>query len=299
MDFGKLENIENVDFRLPDIPSSTSKCLSTSDAKELSIFIGGTGWSMKDWVGSYYPKGTTAKDYLKAYSAQFNTIEMNTTHYRIPTYELIERWRTTSSKAFRFCPKLAQSISHKGDLGIVSGQLDAFVNSIAGLGPKLGPCFMQLPPYFGPDKLSLLSNFVRAWPAELRLAIEFRHPDWFTPANNRALFELFEGKSIIKLITDVAGRRDVLHMDIWQSYCLLRFVGNDFHPSDYTRLDDWLIRIIELKELGLKELHFFMHQPDNLKAPAAIQYLLRALKRTEGIQFQPMLPNFNNQLPLF
>jgi len=299
MEFGKLPSVDQVDFALPAVSQRCKEKLSLSDSSELRVYLGATGWGMKEWVGEYYPKGTKTKDFLSAYSKQFNTIELNTTHYRIPDYATIERWRETSAPDFKFCPKLTQTISHRNDLGMASGQLDAFINSIEGLGAKLGPCFMQLPPYFDGSKLPILRSFLRAWPAEMRLAIEFRHTDWFSEAMNEELYKLMQNGPFTKLITDVAGRRDVLHIDIWQPYLLLRFVGNDFHPSDYTRMEAWIDKMLQLKSLGLKEFYFFAHQPDNARAPEAIEFLLKSLKTNSGVFTKPMLPKFNNQLPLF
>jgi Protein of unknown function DUF72 len=93
MDFGKLNNIENVDFTLPPDAPKTAEILRGLPTRPHlpHVYIGATGWSMKEWVGTYYPKGTKATDYLQAYGKQFNSIELNTTHYRIPSQTDIQK----------------------------------------------------------------------------------------------------------------------------------------------------------------------------------------------------------------
>ena len=89
MKFGKLQDISKVDFTLPPDAGENELFFDRLPKSEnVTIYIGCTGWSMKEWVGRVYPKGTKTKDYLQHYGKQFNTIELNTTHYRIPSFEL-------------------------------------------------------------------------------------------------------------------------------------------------------------------------------------------------------------------
>jgi len=274
--FGKLPNIANIDFKLPAQDPQTMRFLA-QQAKPTSlpqIYIGCTGWSMKEWVGKVYPEKTKAKDYLKAYSKQFNTIEFNTTHYRIPSLDNIDKWKTESSPDFRFCPKILQAISHRNDLGLVSGQLLAFCDVIQGLEEKLGCCFMQLPPYFGYDRFTMLKQFIQAFPSDIPLAIELRHESWFNnPAHTTAIFDLLEANNIGTVITDVAGRRDVLHTRLTTNMAMIRFVGNDLHPTDYERIDEWVQRLKTWIDAGLSTVYFFTHEPDNINAPEMAKYL--------------------------
>ena len=166
MKFGKLSDISQVDFKLPIDPESTKVVLGNlSKAEKPILYVGCTGWSMKEWVGTVYPATAKVKDYLTHYAKQFNTIELNTTHYRIPNIQTIDNWRQQSAADFRFCPKILQAISHSRELGFGTGRTLAFCESIQGLEEKLGCCFMQLPPYFGIDRLGLLERFVESFPS--------------------------------------------------------------------------------------------------------------------------------------
>lgn len=287
MKFGKLPDIEAVDFTLPPDDPGTGPALAraSDEGRNLKFFIGCTGWAMKEWVGKVYPPGTRSSDYLRAYSRQFNTIELNTTHYRIPDAATITKWYRETPADFRFCPKVPQVISHRRDLGLGSDQLMAFCESVGQLEEKLGCCFLQLPPYFGIDQLGVLSRFADRFPKHIPLAIELRHESWFNSAQNReAVFEMLEAANIATVITDVAGRRDVLHMRLTNGVVLVRFVGNGLHPSDYTRIDAWVERILRWLQKGLDTIYFFPHEPDNLLAPELAAYLWEKISGLENVE---------------
>jgi len=281
MDFGKLPNIDHVDFRLPPEPERNRHTLSAflDTPPLLHLYIGCTGWHMKSWVGTYYPKGIKPSAYLQHYGRQFNTIEHNTTHYSIPQPETVEQWYRAVPDDFKFCPKIPQVISHSKTMAMEGDLIYRFCDAIGNLNEKLGACFLQLPPYFGPDRWPLLQAFLARFPKSIPLALEFRHPDWFTQAElmERVSAYLCDRQSGL-VITDVAGRRDVLHMAISAYFTMIRFVGNDLHPSDFSRLDDWALRIRHWASQGLREAYFFTHEPDNLQAPEAAAYLHRLLQ---------------------
>ena len=282
MKFGKLSDISGVDFTLPPDAPQAGPLLGSLPQREGPplLFIGCTGWSMKEWIGKVYPKGTKAKDFLRVYSRQFNTIELNTTHYRIPSAEMIEKWYQESSPDFRFCPKIPQSISHSQSLGLGTELIPSFCEAILGLKEKLGCCFLQLPPHFDIRRLSQLEKFLKSFPREISLAIELRHESWFNnPQNREAVFSMLQGYGTATVITDVAGRRDVLHMRPTSGTALVRFVGNNLHPTDYSRIDQWMERLASWFENGLREAFFFPHEPDNLLAPELAAYVLEKAQK--------------------
>jgi len=276
--FGKLANIDQVDFTLPQDATGTVTVLEKLPPSKPQLYVGCTGWGMKEWVGTVYPPKTKAKDYLHHYARQFGTIELNTTHYRIPTLETVSKWRDTVPIDFRFCPKIPQSISHSRDLGLSGDNTMRFCENISELGEKLGSCFVQLPPYFGFDRLGLLTKFLEKFPQNIPLALELRHESWFeTPTNFEAVFEMMQGLNISPVITDVAGRRDVLHQRLTNHTVLIRWVGNALHPTDYTRIDAWVQRLKTWFEAGLQQVFFFPHEPDNILAPEIATYFIKKI----------------------
>lgn len=307
MEFGKLPDINGLDFTLPpDVPDLAGKLGSLpGNNVESHFYIGCTGWSMPEWVGSVYPAGAKSKDFLRYYGQQFNTIEHNTTHYRIPTPATVETWRVETPADFRFCPKIPQVLSHSRDLGTDSNQLALFCDVIAGLQEKMGCCFLQLPPYFGPEKLDTLLRLLRHFPKDIPLAIELRHPAWFDGSNEKATEALWEDMSdygYTRVITDVAGRRDVLNMRLTSRTAMIRFVGNGLHPSDYERIDAWVIRLKHWFEQGLKHVYFFTHEPDNLLAPQLALYLCQCVEAHIGVPVRGPVMQINNkgkQMELF
>jgi uncharacterized protein YecE (DUF72 family) len=305
MDFGKLNNIENVDFTLPSDAPKTVEILRGLPTRPLPphIYIGATGWGMKEWVGTYYPKGTKAVDYLQAYSKQFNSIELNTTHYRIPSEKDIQKWKEDTLPDFRFAPKLLQSISHERNLGLSNTLTQQFCDAIGGLEEKLGVCFMQLPPYFGTQNMPILERFLKQFPKHIPLAIEIRQEDiFYNKKYTLEYLDILEQNNTFTVITDVAGRRDVLHQGVTGKTVVIRFIGNDLHPTDYTRIDAWVLKLKEWFDLGLHEVYFFIHEPDNMNVPTLSEYLANKIEASfEANLSKPMSLNISksNQISLF
>jgi uncharacterized protein YecE (DUF72 family) len=281
MDFGKLTNVDRVDFALPpDHPANAGLLSKGSIPARQHLYIGPTGYNMKPWVGKWYAPGTKDKDHLRQYGKQFDTIEFNTTHYRIPDYATVLRWREEVPSDFRFCPKVPQTISHSDNLGIGTDEMRIFTQNILELGEKLGVCFLQLPPFFAPKDQGRLLRFLDLLPTPLPLSIEVRHEAFFRPdATAEAFFSLLTERGIHAIITDVAGRRDVCHSRLSTRKVLIRFVGNGLHPSDYPRIEAWAERLRDWFAAGLEEAYFFTHQPDNLLSPELAAYCETQFKK--------------------
>ena len=269
MKFGKVPDPDRIEYHLPVEPLANQARLDRyelgSGEGKPRVYIGATGWGMKEWVGKWYPEKAKAGDFLQHYGEQFNTIELNTTHYRIPDPATIEKWYESVPADFRYCPKVPQFISHSSDLGIGNDGLQRFVAALDGLGEKMGCAFIQLPPYFGADRLPLIERFLQRWPGVLPLALEVRHESWFAdPFATERLMDALAAHGVAAVITDVAGRRDVLHGYVTAPRTMIRFVGNGLIDSDYTRLEAWAQK---LREWNLPETFIFPHQPDNVLAP--------------------------------
>ncbi len=295
MDFGKLQHIDGVDFTLPANHPDTLPLLNQhkTDAKP-EVFIGLPVWVNKAWVGGIYPSTMREKDSLLWYAKQFNTIELNSTHYHIPGATTIERWRNSVPADFRFCPKFPQLISHEYALRSTQGLTGEFCEAIAGLENNLGCSFLQLPPYFGPEQLPDLADFLKFIPETIPVAVELRHPDWFTDEEaSQKLYEVLEKYNVSTVLTDVAGRRDVLHMRLTTPTAMVRFVGNGLHPTDYSRIDAWVNRLKQWLDNGLQQLYFFVHEPDNTLAPDLAIYLINKMNKECGLKLK--VPKKNEQ----
>ncbi len=295
MNFGKLHDISGVDFTLPPDSERTLRVLARAAQNaqgQLKVFIGATGWGNNEWLGIWYPARTKPIDFLEHYSRQFNTIEFNMTHYRIPDADMVDRWRIRAAEGFLFCPKLPQQISHRARLRAEEPTL-RFAEVMAGLGRHLGPCFIQLPDHHGPKDVQRIQEFLGTWPSELPLHWELRHRDWFGEETDPEAvqgFDALEEAGHGTVITDVAGRRDVAHMQLTNPVLMLRFVGNGLHPTDYARTDAWIDRIHAWSRMGLQEAYIFIHQPEMTQVPAFTTYWIEGLNHSLGLNLQSPKP---------
>ncbi len=289
MDFGKVDDLSAIDFTLPAPHPLTAQVLANSPkVAQPQIYIGPPVWSNKEWVGKIYPSTAREKDFLHHYSRQFNTIELNVTHYQIPSETTIVRWRESVPDHFRFCPKWPQSISHEAQLVNVMLPSSQFIEAVQGLGPALGTTFLQLGPSFDTSKWAALENFLKGIPEGFPLAVEFRHPGWFEDqAQWQKTMDYFRQHNIGTVMSDVAGRRDVLHMCLPTPTLVLRFVGNDLHPTDYSRTDVWVDQLKLWFKDGLQTAYIFIHCGENTRAPELTRYWIEELNAKTGLSVEP------------
>jgi uncharacterized protein YecE (DUF72 family) len=298
MKFGKVDNINNINFKLPPEDPSNQKIFLNQNIKT-EIYLGATGWSMKEWKGKIYPEKTKQEDFLYHYSRQFNSIELNSTHYTCPRESTIQKWYDASAEDFKFCPKMWKFISHRNNLGLGTDLLSQFLDAIVGLREKLGVIFMQLPPYYNYANIDILKKFLGLWPSGIQLAIEARHESFYQPDNFNNYLNMCRIHKAIPLITDVAGRRDILHSSLGTDAAMIRWVGNGLHPTDYSRIDQWSQRIKEWVDSGIKSIYFFPHEPDNLLTPEIAIYLVKKIKPFGKLSVRgPRLNDSHNQLSL-
>jgi uncharacterized protein YecE (DUF72 family) len=289
MKFGKAHSLEGIDFSLPPDDPLTARVLGGQPAPGgFQAYLGCPMWGNKAWAGILFPPKTPARDYLSWYSRSFNTIELNTTHYRSPSPELVASWREQAAEGFRFCPKIPQVISHYRKLAGAHEETLRFAESIRHFSSKLGCSFVQMHDSFAPDLAGNLYEFLRGWPQDLPLAVEFRHEGWFSGQRLRPeAWELLREFGAGAVITDVAGRRDVLHASLSSPVAVIRFVGNGLHPSDYRRADDWVARLGDWKARGLEKVYFFVHQPDDTAAPEIGAYVAARMNEALGTSLPP------------
>lgn len=283
MKFGKLENIQDIDFSLPNDHGDTAASLGGNSAKA-DVYAGGTMWNIPGWKGKLYPNKTKNADLIRLYGQQFGTIELNATHYKIHPPEVMRRWADEMPDDFKFCPKFPQLISHYRRFNNCEQLTDEFLVGIQALGSKAGPSFIQLPPHFAPKHAEALSTYLDRWPVDVAMAIEFRHPDWFSAsAEAEMIWRKMKVKGIGAVISDTSGRRDAVHMRMTSKFLILRFGGNNLHPTDDLRLVQWARRIAEWQTLGLNEVHFLVHQPDSINTPETCIRFSEVMKK-EGIR---------------
>ncbi len=290
MKFGKLLDISEVDFTLPPADTAYLPGLSGQSARaDFAAYVGLPRWASKDWVGSLYPKGTKQADFLWHYARAFSCIELNSTHYRSPSPEQVRKWRDMAPAGFHFCPKIPQVISHYRKLVNCREEITAFVDAIAHFEANLGCSFVQLHDSFGPYLLENLASFLQQWPQGVPLAVEFRHPGWFVEHQLIGVAaELLHRHGVGVVLTDVAGRRDVLHQTLTAPWLVWRFVGNGLHETDFTRLQAWGPRLNQWIEQGLEQFYVFVHQPGDTLAAEMGARVIDQLNQALGAGHSPV-----------
>jgi len=287
MNFGKVDDPGSIKFYLPEDHTSTKKVLGGKALKKTNIYVGCAKWNRQDLKG-FYPRGT--KDELTYYATQFNSIELNATFYRIFENSTVEKWHQKSGDDFKFFPKVPQIISQFRRLQNCEAELSAYLDSIAHLKEKLGMIFLQMHPNFAPKSFEVLKRFIENWHKGFPLAVELRHTDWFNTDIQNEVYKLFEKHKVSNIIVDTAGRRDLLHMRLTSKDAFIRYNGAN-HESDYTRLDDWLERINQWVEQGLKNLYFFVHQNHEQASPLLSKYFIEKLNANLSVNLKiPKLP---------
>ena len=141
------------------------------------IRVGTCGWSYPHWRGVLYPPGLPQNRWLDAYAAQFASVEINASFYRLPKGSTFATWAATVPEGFVFAVKASRYITHVRRLRDCQEPLARLFDSASELGDKLGPVLFQLPPDFRED-LGLLAAFLDELPRGRRFAFEFRHPSW-------------------------------------------------------------------------------------------------------------------------
>ncbi len=143
------------------------------------ILVGTSGWQYKDWRERFYPKGVPQREWLTYYAGQFPTVEVNNAFYRLPTKETFESWRAATPDGFVVAVKMSRYLTHVKRLKDPAEPVTRFLDHAAGLGDRLGPVLLQLPPNLkgAPD---LLEATLAAFPRDVRVTVEPRHATWWT-----------------------------------------------------------------------------------------------------------------------
>jgi uncharacterized protein YecE (DUF72 family) len=144
----------------------------------MRVLAGTSGFSYKEWRGSFYPEDLPASEMLRFYAGRLPAVEINNTFYRMPKPALLQGWAAQVPEDFRFVLKASQRITHRKRLKEAGEETAYFFGVAAALGSRLGPALFQLPPNLKKD-LPRLEVFLALLPDGARAAFEFRHPSWF------------------------------------------------------------------------------------------------------------------------
>lgn len=157
------------------------------DSTTPPIRLGVAGWNVRPEHASRF---SDAGSHLARYATRFNAVEINSCFYRPHRRATYERWAATVPSDFRFAVKLPKVITHANRFVDIVAPLERFLGEVAGLGPKLGPVLVQLPPSFAFDD-TLARSFFDEFRARFdgEAVLEPRHETWFTLDVEKILVE--------------------------------------------------------------------------------------------------------------
>jgi uncharacterized protein YecE (DUF72 family) len=154
----------------------------------MPVLVGTSGWQYRDWRGPLYPPGLAQRAWLEYYAARYGTVENNATFYRLPGTETFVSWRAATPEGFVMAIKASRYLTHIRRLRDPAEPVARLLRAASGLGDRLGPVLLQLPPTLRADPGALdacLAEFARE--SRVRVAVEFRHESWWTPETRDVL----------------------------------------------------------------------------------------------------------------
>ncbi len=152
----------------------------------MEIRAGTSGFGYREWIGNFYPAGTRPEQMLRSYAGRLPAVEIDNTFYRLPRAGVLESWADQVPRDFRFAIKASRRITHAKRLKGAEDETDYLLRTCAVLGERLGAVLFQLPPNL-PKDLDRLERFLDLARGRARIAMEFRHPSWFTEDVFRAM----------------------------------------------------------------------------------------------------------------
>ncbi len=186
----------------------------------LKLHLGTIGWSYNFWKGSFYPAKTASKDFLAYYASQFNTVEVDSTFYRIPTQQTVQNWAAQTPEGFMFSLKFPQLITHIKMLKNCQPETEAFLSGVKLLGQKLGPLLLQFPPIFTSEHFHDLADYLSKLPKNYRYVVEVRNKSWLT----QEFYTLLRENGVVLAWADSALMAEV--RDVTGDFLYMRWEGD-------------------------------------------------------------------------
>jgi uncharacterized protein YecE (DUF72 family) len=227
------------------------------------LWVGASGYSYKEWKGSFYPDDIKPDAMLAFYAQRLPSVEVNNTFYQMPKASVLEHWAQATPEHFRFAIKASRRISHDARLkaDAAADSVDYLYRTLAALGAKRGPVLFQLPPFLKKD-LPRLRDFLQVLPDHHRAAFEFRNASWFDDDVYAALKDADAALCLSERGDDAPP--PLVETAPW-GYLRLRL--ERYSDDD---LAQWAER---LAATSWQDIHvYFMHEPT---APPYAQTLLR------------------------
>jgi uncharacterized protein YecE (DUF72 family) len=151
-----------------------------------NVYVGTSGWTYPDWLGSFYPADSKPQDMIQYYARYFRAVEIDSTYYTIPARSVVAGWKENTPPGFVFAAQVPGVITHQKVMKDCQHELTTFLNSVEFLGDRLGPLLLQFP-YFNRNTFAsraqfdkLLLPFLKTLPREFKFAVEIRNKNWIS-----------------------------------------------------------------------------------------------------------------------
>jgi len=207
--------------------------------------IGCSGWNYDHWRnGVFYPPRLASRNWLRFYAEHFDTVEINSTFYRLPRTTAVARWVEESPDDFTFAVKVSRYVTHIKRLLDVPQHLPLLYERIAPLlrSPKMGPLLWQLPPTFRCD-LDRLAQALEHLHDGHRHAFEFRHPSWF----REETYTLLREHRVALVVGDRPQVNTFQTRELTADFTFVRFhSGTRGRNGNYSHaeLDEWIEQLL-------------------------------------------------------
>jgi len=228
----------------------------------MNLYAGTSGYSYKEWKGSFYPENISAKDMLAYYSERFQTVESNNTFYRMPKPEMVESWKSQVPENFRFSVKASQGITHFRRLKDAAHPTRLMFETIAALEDRLGAVIFRLPSDMKKD-VNRLETFVKQLPRDTPVAFDFRHPTWF----DGDVLELLRSENRALVVSDTEDLPEV-YWEKTADWGYLRLRRVKYSTSELRKWIKWM-KAQEWKDTFV----FFRHEDEGTGPKLAARFL--------------------------
>lgn len=239
----------------------------------MPLLVGTSGWQYRDWRGVLYPPGCPMREWLHEYSMQFATVENNNSFYRLPEQSTFRQWRDRTPDGFCMAVKASRFLTHIRRLRDPAEPVARLVDRSAGLGERLGPVLLQLPPNLKADP-DLLAGCLDEFPAGVRVAVEPRHRSWW----NDEVRALLAERNAALCWAD-RDSRPVTPLWPTADWGYVRFHAGRATPSPRygpTALRSWLDRILDAWPDSAEVFVYFNNDPGGAAVHDARALIRRA-----------------------
>ena len=217
------------------------------------VLIGTSGWSYPHWRGLFYPRDLRHEAELAYYARRFDSVEINSTFYRLPERSMLRTWRDAVPGDFVFAVKASRYITHMKKLNAPGAALRTFFRRIEALGDKLGPVLFQLPPrwHCSPRRLA---SFLGSLSSHFRYAFEFRDQSWLM----REVYDLLARANAGLCIYELGGFRSPIEVTSKLVYVRLHGPGAPYQGCyDRRALARWAKQILAWSSEGRSAFCYF------------------------------------------